>query len=197
MPESLHYVKFQPVMERGQVQHPLLDELLQWCHTFQLQGLVPDPASGKKGGNLSFRVGSGFITTPSGKPLDQLTREDLVRVTELDEASFRVHAVGRLPPTSEAFLHSYVYRERTETNAIFHGECALITENAHALGIPETERWQDYGTPALAYEVLKVLHKHPGTNCLVMKKHGELYLGKTMLEVGNTALAILAKARGL
>jgi ribulose-5-phosphate 4-epimerase/fuculose-1-phosphate aldolase len=184
-------------MEPGKVQHPLLDELLKWCRTFQLQGLVPDPASGKKGGNLSFRVDGGFITTPSGKPLDRLTREDFVRVTELDEVSFRVHAVGRLPPTSEAFLHGYIYRERPETNAIFHGECALITENAHALGIPETERWQDYGTPALAHEVLKVLRAHPDTNCLVMRKHGELYLGKTITEAGDTALAILAKARGL
>lgn len=198
MAEYQHQAKFKAVLDERQLEpHPSMDELLSWCYEFQRVGLVPNPASGKKGGNLSFRTDDGFITTPSGKPLDQLKREDLVKVTELDEKLFTVHATGLIYPTSEAFLHGYLYLERKESNAIFHGECELITKNASSLGIPETENWREYGTPPLAYEVLNVLRTHPNCDVLVMKDHGEIYLGRTMREAGNLARETLSKAKRL
>jgi hypothetical protein len=191
-------VKFKSVLEKRELEYyPLMDELLKWCYVFQREGLVPDPISGKKGGNFSFRIDDGFIATPSGKPLDQLTNKDLVKVRTVDEKLFEVYSVGLIDATSEAFLHWYVYSKRSEINAVFHSECPLITKNPSRLGIPETENWQDWGTVSLAYEVLKVLETYPGCKSLVMKDHGEIYLGETIEEAGNIALKTLDRAKKL
>jgi len=135
------------------------------------------------------------ILTP--RALGILERSDFVKVVELDEPKLEVRYIDHQDPTSEAFLHGYIYGERPDVNTIFHGECDLITRNARRLGIPETLLEQPPGTPALAYQVLAVLDVYPITNCLVMKNHGEIYLGKDMPDAGNLALEILRIAKKL
>ncbi|MFH0889792.1 MAG: class II aldolase/adducin family protein [Candidatus Aenigmatarchaeota archaeon] len=169
-------------------------ELLGWCKKFQNAGLIPDPKI-KKGGNLSFRDGDGFVITPSAKPFVSLLAEDLVKVEKPDYEKNIVYARGRLFPASETFIHAMIYENYPVVNAVFHGECELITKNAEKLGLAVTEQFHQYGTLDLAKETLKSFFSNPNAQCIVMRDHGEVYVGKDMQDAGETALHILEMAK--
>jgi 3-dehydro-4-phosphotetronate decarboxylase len=65
-------------------------------------------------GNLSLRVGDGFLMTPTGSSLGSL---DPARLSVLDGNG--VHVRGE-PPTKEAALHLAMYRERPRDKAVVH-----------------------------------------------------------------------------
>jgi 3-dehydro-4-phosphotetronate decarboxylase len=65
-------------------------------------------------GNISLRIGDGWLMTPTNASLGRL---DPARLSQLDEE-------GRLlsgdPPTKESFLHRVMYEERAGTGAVVH-----------------------------------------------------------------------------
>jgi 3-dehydro-4-phosphotetronate decarboxylase len=65
-------------------------------------------------GNLSLRMGDGFLMTPTGSSLGSL---DPARLSVLDGNG--VHVRGD-PPTKEAALHLAMYRERPRDKAVVH-----------------------------------------------------------------------------
>lgn len=157
---------------------------------------MPDPEI-KKGGNLSFRTKDGFVITPSATPFYELTKDDFVLVTEVDEINNTVYSVspnGRVP-ASEVHIHHSIYMKFPAVGAIFHGECEAITKNAAELGIPITKEFKPYGTAELAIEVLETFRLNPGSKCVVMRGHGEVFIGRNMKEAGEVALQLLQRAK--
>ncbi|MBI1971989.1 MAG: class II aldolase/adducin family protein [Candidatus Aenigmarchaeota archaeon] len=194
-PNQPHYAKFETVFGPGNVGNSeKVRELLFWSREFQRAGLVPDPRI-KKGGNLSFRADDGFVITPSAIPFNDLTIEDFVRITRVDTVANKVYAVGNRVPASEAMLHEAVYREFPGVKAVFHGECAAITNNAEALGLAVTKRFQPYGTVDLANEVLESFRSASGSGCVVMRDHGEVYVGGSIREAGEAAFSVLGSVK--
>ena len=165
-----------------------LERLKYWCRRFHCRGLTPSYGSGSYG-NLSFRVKkglNGFIITTSGLLLkNNLKDGSFFHVTGVGPAEKQVSGYGLKPPSSESLLHFAIYRKRRDVNAIFHGHCAELLDNAHAAGIPQTFKEEPYGTKALVNSVLKILGKN---DLIIMKGHGFISLGKDMDDAGDRAL---------
>lgn len=64
-------------------------------------------------GNVSARVGAGFIVTPSRCPYERIEVADLAHVLDGE-------ATGPLPPSREWRLHSAVYDARPDAGAVVH-----------------------------------------------------------------------------
>lgn len=138
-------------------------------------------------GNVSARVGSLILVTPSGVPYDRLGPGDAVGV-DLDGR----RVLGELAPTSELPLHLAVYRH-TDAAAVVHTHAVhatavstLVTEvpsvhyAAAMLGGPvRTAAYARYGTPELAANMLTALRERTG--CL-LQNHGTLTYGATLDE---------------
>jgi L-fuculose-phosphate aldolase len=84
------------------------------------------------GGNLSGRLpdGEGFLITPSGYSLAELTPEQL-SVVGLDGSI----AEGQLKPSSEWPMHAAAYNARPDAEYVFHLHPPLST-TLHAIGQP-------------------------------------------------------------
>jgi L-fuculose-phosphate aldolase len=89
-----------------------------------------------KSGNVSARLGSGFVITPSGKSYDTLALDDLVTVEGGEPR-------GERKPSSEWRLHRDIYARRPEAGAIVHTHSSYATTLA-CLRRP---------IPALHYEI--------------------------------------------
>ena len=169
-----------------------IDELKEWSERFQKKGLTPE-IEGNYTGNLSFRSKEGFVITASGlKNKENLKDDCFVYVKNYDEQSNTVYIEGSRQPSSEAVMHSLIYKTRKKINAIFHGHNDAIIMNAEKLGFPVTEKEHEPGTIDLAKEVLKVLGDK---NLIVLKNHGFVSLGRTMKEAGELALATLKRSK--
>jgi len=169
-----------------------IEELKEWSEKFQKNELTPE-FEGNYTGNLSFRSKEGFVITASGlKSKENLSNDCFVYVKSYDEQSNTVYVEGRRQPSSEAVMHSLIYKTRKELNAVFHGHNDAIIMNAEKLGFSVTEREYEPGTTELAKEALKVL----GNNKLiVLKNHGFVSLGRTMKEAGELALVTLKRSK--
>ena len=90
-----------------------------------------------KSGNVSARIGGGFLVTPSALPYDETDAEDIVAVGE--EGAAR----GRRKPSSEWRFHRDIYAARSDAAAIVHTHSPFAT----------TLACLDEGIPAFHYMV--------------------------------------------
>jgi len=175
-----------------------IKELSAWCRKFHSSGLTP-VVEGTSMGNLSFRTKKKveeFITTGTGLgPKNSMSPESFVKVVGCDFERGVVYASGAREPSSESMLHSRIYMKRDDVNAIFHGHCEKIVENADDLNLIQTEEHHPYGSTALIESVEEVLN---GNDFIVMRGHGFLSLGwgdNSMEEAGSLALEKLKEAK--
>src|SRR5689334_17920667 len=90
-------------------------------------------------GNVSARIDSGFLITPSALPYDRMTTGDIVVVNDAGKAR------GRLEPSTEWPFHHAIYRNRPDLHAIVHTHSPFATALACL----------DRGIPAFHYMVAK------------------------------------------
>jgi L-fuculose-phosphate aldolase len=140
-----------------------------------------------KSGNVSARLGDGFLVTPSGLPYAQTTPDDLLHLA-LDGA---VLAGGRRP-SSEWPFHAAIYKARPDASAVVHTHSPRATALACARrGIPAFHymialcggadiRCADYatfGTPELADNAVKALADR---KAVLLANHGVIALGGSL-----------------
>ena len=179
--------KFQTVFKnKNAIENENISTLIKWCNQFAELGLSPKLMGGF-GANLSFRTEQCFIITGSGANLKNLSENDFVEVIEADILSKKVVVNGTKLPSSESLLHYYVYSQRPEINAVFHGHDEDVLQKCNQLKLPITKQEQAYGSIELIEEVEKILQNQ---FYLVLKNHGFLSLGETMERAGNLALQI-------
>jgi 3-dehydro-4-phosphotetronate decarboxylase len=133
-------------------------------------------------GNLSVRLGDGYLMTPTNVSLGQL---DPAALSRLDE---RGHHVDGHPPTKEAWLHLAMYRVRPQDTAVVH----LHSTYATALSC-RTDRPADDMVPALTpYVVMRV-----GRVALVpYGRPGDQSLSTTIEQLGAVHRAVLLANHG-
>ena len=97
-------------------------------------------------GNLSVRVQNGFLVTPTGASLGNLTQSDLSLV------DLQVRHIDGPRPSKEAFLHAAVYRARPQDSAVVH------THSTHAVAVSclADVDPHDVLPPLTAYYVMRV-----------------------------------------
>jgi ribulose-5-phosphate 4-epimerase/fuculose-1-phosphate aldolase len=157
------------------------------------RGLIGVDANGIGFGNLSIRdnATNNFYITGSatgGKP--ELTPADCARVVAYDFERNWLRYEGSAIPSSESLTHAAVYDSDATAGSIIHCHdsklwAALLN---HA---PTTSRAVDYGTPEMAYEVMRLFKVTDvqSRKILVMAGHegGIVAFGKDLEE----AFAIL------
>ena len=138
-------------------------------------------------GNLSARVGQGYLITPTGVDYELLTPAHIV---SMDLRGNR--AAGDLKPSSEWRFHQDIYTERTDIDAIVHthSPCATalactrqdlpafhyMVAGAGGSSI-RCAGYATYGTQELSDHALAAL---AGRQACLLANHGVIALGKNV-----------------
>lgn len=152
-----------------------------------------------RAGNLSLRLGAGFLITPSGLPNEALEPEQMVRV-DMD-GRYR----GSFKPSSEWRIHRDIYRARPEVGAVVHAHSPYAVSLAclrrpippfHYMvavaggrDIPCAD-YATFGTEALSKAVLAALD---GRRACLMANHGQIAVGTDL----EAALALAVEVEAL
>jgi ribulose-5-phosphate 4-epimerase/fuculose-1-phosphate aldolase len=144
-------------------------------------------------GNISVRLGDGYLITPTNSSLGRL---DAARLSRLD-ADFQ--HVGGDKPSKEVFMHRAFYRASADVGAVVH----LHSTQATAVAcLPDVDR--DNPIPPLTpYFVMRVGRRMPiveyyrpgdpameqaihaaalGARAVLLANHGPVVSGKTLID---------------
>jgi L-fuculose-phosphate aldolase len=136
-------------------------------------------------GNLSLRVSSGFLITPSSLPYDSMQPQDIV------EMAFDGTYAGRRP-SSEWRFHRDILKARADIDVVLHCHSIYATTLAvHHKTIPSFHymtgiaggntircaRYATFGTQALSDAAIEALEERLA--CL-LGQHGQISLGKNL-----------------
>jgi L-fuculose-phosphate aldolase len=150
------------------------------------QGLVS-----RTWGNISLKVNqSEMLITPSGKLYEDLTPDDMVLI------NFKTNEYDKngIKPSSEFKLHSGIYIDRKEFNAIIHthqmnaSTCAaahrevppILDDLAQIIG--PSVRCADYALPSTKKIVKATVKAMKGRNAALMANHGAVCAGRDLDE---------------
>lgn len=169
-----------------------LKGLNHWAYLFSQLGLAPVHSAGAYG-NFSYRVkGDTFVITKSGMiPNEELVAENYCQVVNVDTDQNIVTYDGKAPPSSECFLHHFIYRKQAGVQAVLHGHCSLLNTHAKSLDIPVTSTFHPYGTLDLAISAVEMI-KH-NTCFFILKDHGFVSIAGDLEEAGKLTLSYYQK----
>jgi L-ribulose-5-phosphate 4-epimerase len=154
-----HYVKFR--YERAGADIAPFNALaeLNACRRKLLElGLIGLDSNGIGFGNLSVRDGARrnfYITGSATGGLPELAPTDCVRVVAYDFARNWLRYEGAAIPSSESLTHAAIYESDPSISAVIHchdsGLWATLVDE-----IPTSSKAVAYGTPEMAYEILRL-----------------------------------------
>lgn len=181
----------------------LLRPLIAWRQVLARLALIgQDPAryGGAGFGNVSRRVrGERFVITGSQTGgIDALEPRHFALVTACDPARNRVEARGPVPPSSESLTHGMLYALDPTIRFVFHVHSPEIWGARERLRLATTAPGVDYGTPAMAREIERLmtggaLARRP---LIAMAGHedGVLGFGRSADQAGTVLVRALAAA---
>jgi len=160
-------------------------EILKGGERLLKEGLVA-----RTWGNISIRVDENhMLITPSGRPYEELTLDDIVLVnyhTSKHE--------GSVKPSSEKELHCEIYRTRKEVHAVIHTHQmnASTVATAHREVPPILDdmtqiigpsvRVAEYALPSTKKITKKTVKALKGRNAALMANHGAVCVGRDLDE---------------
>jgi L-ribulose-5-phosphate 4-epimerase len=154
-----HYVKF--TYERSRPDTAPFDALaeLNACRRKLLQQRLIGVDSNDVGfGNLSVRDGAGgnfYITGSATGGLPELRPTDCVRVVAFDFARNWLRYERAAIPSSESLTHAAIYESDPTISAVVHCHDSVLWR-ACLDRIPTTSKAIAYGTPEMAYEIMRL-----------------------------------------
>jgi L-fuculose-phosphate aldolase len=141
------------------------------------------------GGNISVRFSEDeILITPSASDKGRMTG------AEIGIMDVRGKILSKFKPSIESSMHLKIYAARPDVKAIVHAHpvvastfaaanaqinCRLLAESYAILGKLEYAPYRLMGTEELADVVAKTAKY---ANCIIMKNHGVLAVGKSLLE---------------
>jgi L-fuculose-phosphate aldolase len=147
-------------------------------------------------GNASVRHGDGYLITPSGMPINEMSANSMVEMNMHGEAI----AAGK--PSSEWRFHRDIYQSKPEVGAVIHTHSMFATTLATLrLEIPafhymiavvggDNIRCSDYalfGTQRLSDSAIEALKDRRA--CL-LANHGMIAVGKSLQQALDVALEV-------
>lgn len=191
MPEIYVGVKFHTIFVKKEIPKGKLNkELIAVGKRIAKYGLNGDMGWG----NISYRKENGFVINATKESIGKLNEEKLVFVKSADWKKKSVKAIGLKEPSSECFMHAIAYELRKDITVVLHLHDNLVLKHAKELRVKETRTEKPYGTIELAKEIKKVLGKE---NCIAIKNHGILALGKNMDDAFALAVELHKKSEEL
>ncbi|HBC88218.1 MAG TPA: aldolase [Lentisphaeria bacterium] len=141
------------------------------------------------GGNLSVRLPGGkVLITPSGSDKGRM------KGSEIGVMDLNGKILSKFKPSIESSMHLMIYKARPDISAIVHAHpvvassfaatdaeinCRLLAESYAILGRPAYAPYQLMGSKNLAETVSEIAKS---ANCIIMRNHGVLTVGKSLLE---------------
>ncbi|HUH92771.1 MAG TPA: class II aldolase/adducin family protein [Casimicrobiaceae bacterium] len=153
-----------------------------------------------KSGNVSARIESGFLVTPTGLAYETMRPEDIVAMNLQGKAG------GTRTPSSEWRFHRDIYGARAEVAAIVHAHSPFATTLAClGRGIPafhymiavgggkdiRCAPYATFGTQELSERALRALEDRKA--CL-LANHGMIAMGPTLVDALALAVEVEALA---
>ena len=141
-------------------------------------------------GNISMRIDEDYMAiTPSGGEYMSMTPDDIT-IVNIHDGSYE----GK-KPSSEKNLHSAVYKDRKEINAVVHTHSSnasvvasarrevppILDDLAQIIG--PSVRCADYALPSTKKIVKTTMKALKGRNAALMANHGAICIGRDMDEV--------------
>lgn len=156
-------------------------------------------------GNISVRIGDRVLVTPTNSSFFNLVPE------EISEAGLDGTGLTGPPPSKELPFHLAIYRKRMEARAVVHLHSCYATaisclENLNlddalpiytpyfAMRLPclPVAEYYPPGDPALAQAVERAAGL---SNAILLRNHGSIATGKTLMEAAALAEEIEEQAR--
>ena len=160
-------------------------------------GLIGMDSNGIGFGNLSIRNGAAddfYITGSATGGIPELTLADCAKVVAYDFERNWLQYEGSTIPSSESLTHAAIYESDAKAGAVIHCHdsklwAALLNQ------APTSSKTIDYGTPQLAYEIMRLFKQIDlrSRKILIIAGHaaGILTFGKDLEE----AFAVLMHER--
>ncbi|MGH9511136.1 MAG: class II aldolase/adducin family protein [Terriglobales bacterium] len=156
-------------------------------------------------GNISVRLGDHVLVTPTNSSFFDLVPESI------SESGLDGTALSGLPPSKELPFHLAIYHRRPEASAVVHLHSCYATavsclenlnvEDAipiytpyYAMRLPRLPVADYYppGDPALARAVEQTAGV---SNAMLLRNHGSIAIGQTLMEAAALAQEIEEQAR--
>ena len=206
MTETEGVIKYQLEFEQAPAPDEDLQELNVWRSILQNLGLIgqhPGRYQGYAYGNVSQRSrrqpGQFIISASQTGQLPELAREHYVCIDKTDIEHNRVHARGPLPPSSEALTHAAIYRLDPSIRCVLHGHDPDMWRYGLQQTLPSTDPDVEYGTPAMAAEILRLYQSGQldRQRVLVMAGHqdGVISFGDSIDDAGCAMLDFWMQAQ--
>lgn len=190
------YVKFhaQRIKDDKAVTDAGIAKLNEWRTKMYLMKLIGMYDNGIGFGNISQKTFSSpihFIIsgTQTGK-FRTLTKDQYVLVTDYDFSSNFLECKGMIDASSESMTHAAIYESDEKIGAVIHIHNLELWKNLlHK--VPTTKN-VPYGTPEMAYEMIRLLKEDitKEKKIIVMSGHEEgiVVFGKDLDEAGKILL---------
>ena len=147
-------------------------------------------------GNASIRTDKGFLVTPSGMAIEQLSAANMVEVNMAGQT------ISAGKPSSEWRFHRDIYQARPEVHAIVHTHSMFATSlSCLRQDIPpfhymiavaggkdiRCAEYALFGTQALSDAAIVALE---GRKACLLANHGMIALGKTLDQAVSLAMEV-------
>ncbi|TVR67171.1 MAG: class II aldolase/adducin family protein [Spirochaetaceae bacterium] len=141
------------------------------------------------GGNVSLRIGSHILVTPSGMTYDSLVPDDIIVMT-IDGTIVE----GERKPSVDTIALLYIFEKLPEVNAIIHTHqvyataaglvcdvlpCAVTTLPNATLGEVNVAPYSSAASLEMGIETVKYLN---GKRAVILKHHGVVTVGANLKE---------------
>jgi len=191
--ESYRGIKFYTRREADEFAYDgRLGRLNFWAYVFGEMGLAPIHADGAYGNHSYRQQEEAFVITCTGMiPNQELDISNYCRV-RYQPADDLFTVRGSREPSSESFLHLFIYQRFPHVNSIMHGHCTLLNSYAAELGLAVTAEEWPYGTRELGQAALEVFAR--GHFFIILKNHGFVAIGHS---IDQTARRVLGHYRDL
>ena len=189
------YIKFKANWEKSPAL-PLrfIKHLNHWRNILYELKLIGSYENSIGFGNISLRFGTSdhFIISGSGTGiLETLKADHYSLVTNIDIDNNKLDCRGPIIASSESMSHGVIYRECADIQGVIHVHNKPLWEKLMHK-VPTTDNKAEYGTPEMAYEIIRLIHESDllEKKIIVMEGHDEgvFTFGKTLEEAGEILL---------
>lgn len=185
------YIKFNFKLNNGDPPSPeKLVKLNEWRQRLYRLGIIGAYPNGVGFGNISVKDGKYFIVSGSATGrLKELKPEHYVTVTGYSFERNFVECTGKVDPSSESMTHAALYEAGAGAAIHVH---AMMPWKELMGKVPTTKPNVPYGTPEMAYEMLRLLRETSirKQRMIVMAGHkeGMIAFGRNLDEAGQVIM---------
>ncbi|OGU14831.1 MAG: hypothetical protein A2X61_01565 [Ignavibacteria bacterium GWB2_35_12] len=135
----------------------ILKDLIITRNSLYSMNLIGTDKDGIGYGNISIRYNENqFIISGSQTGIKEKADEnDFTTVTSYEIEKNLIHCKGPVQASSESLTHAAIYSACEEANAVIHIHNIELWKKLKNI-IPTTPEYAEYGTPELAFEIIKL-----------------------------------------